>query len=197
MAKQLSIEMHEAKVKMFYHLHEKVPGSNDLGEATLAMMLKKYGSWNDAMLSLLGQPAQRHMWDDDEIILLIRSLYQKNKRFPTWQEIREIKPSLSETIRTRFGGLDEAMEKAIGASPRVATLFALRDLTIGDVPEASVHEIIDVLSKSGIDLSTVALGIALGRAKQKGYVKGRILGQIMLWQLTDAGKIFLKTFDAK
>jgi hypothetical protein len=190
-SKQLSIEAHEERIKAFHHAHGTVPGSNDLGAATLAMMLKKYGSWNNAMLGILGKPAERHKWNDDEIILLLKSLYLKNKKFPTWEEVRGIKKSLTETIRTRFGGLDEALEKSIGTSPRLESLKALRDLTRGVANCASTKEVWTVMQSRVIDVSVHTVGMALAREKQAGRVAGSVFGVTTLWKLTAAGRMFL------
>lgn len=194
MNRKHTIEEHEARLKAFYDTHGRVPASKELGPATQVAMLKKYGSWNGATLGILGRSAIRRKWSDDEILLFLRSLYVKNGRLPRFEEVKSIKTSVCQFIHLRFGGLDSALEKAIGTSARREVLLALDELTSGAHDYAFTKEIWDATNKKNISVTLTMVGTALARERKAGRVTGHQYGVSSVWSLTPTGRSFLKSF---
>lgn len=180
-----------AHIKSVFTQLGRVPKETEIDDSISNAVRRHYGSFQNAVKLATGLTAPRHYWNDDELLLLIKSLYLKENIFPSWERIRQVKPSLTETIRLRFGGLDDAIERAIGKSPRSVILEALIRLTPSGCPDASSDEIRSMILRTGVNVSNVAVGRELNILRVGGYVNATKSGTRSLWSATSKGRKFI------
>ena len=180
------------RIKAYFVKHGRVPKETEFRDGFSNSIRERFGSWEKAVRLATGQSTSRHFWTDDELLAILKNLYDRHGRYPRWEEIRSVKKSLSETIRMRFGGLDEALERAIGSSPRLEVLRALQVLTPPGCDRATSSEIRVQTGLAKLSITMVDIGHALNRLREKGLVTGGQMGQRAYWSMTAKGKDLLK-----
>lgn len=182
------------KIKAYFVKHGRVPKESEFRDGFSQFVRNSFGSWEKAVRLATGQSANMHYWTDEEILKLLESLNKKHGRYPRWEDIRAVKKSLNETIRARFGGLAEALEKAIGDSPRVQILYGLWHLTPPGCDKATTSEIRTMLMSRNIALSVAKVALELNRCRDQGLVTGGQMGKRAYWTLTMTGRKHIRRF---
>jgi DNA-binding transcriptional ArsR family regulator len=169
-----------------------------VSEAFIKRVRKHWSSWENGMTSVLGIQTDRHEWSDEEILQLLRDLRAKLDRFPRMTDLEDVKKVLRRHVAARFGGLNNALEKALGDSPRLQILTALDELTPPSCELASTREIGAflalgaVLAREEMELSLQEVGLHLTEMLRLGLVSCTRYSETAAWRLTAKGRTFLK-----
>lgn len=182
---QIARRLREAQDRL-----NRIPRATDFKSAMRMLMRNRFGSWGNGIKKLLDETPERHYWSDEELLSTLRELHARLGRFPEWNDVRAVKPSLTETIRTRFGGLNAALEKAIGTSPRVVLLAALRQLTPPGCDVATTQEIVAALNDKRMTAQRASMHLC--ELRRNGLVQQGRYNIATWWRLTPAGREFLR-----
>jgi len=130
----------------------------------------------------------------EEVLLTLKTYYQKKKQFPGTRDLMMIKPALIDRIYL-MGGLNVALEEAIGTSPRVEILRAIDELTPPGCDYASTYEIKDLLGKRGIVVTIQAVGKNLRDLKSVLMIDSVTAGEDPIWCIRPQGRCFMREFE--
>jgi DNA-binding transcriptional ArsR family regulator len=180
------------KIRDFFIKEGRVPKEREFRDGFSQIVRERFGSWGKAVRLATGQSAERHYWTDEELVAVLKNLHERTGKFPRWDELKSIKKSLPETIRTRFGGLDEALEHALGTSPRLEVLRALAVLTPPGCDRATSSEIRELIGEWKSSLTVLEIGHALNRLRERGFADGGQMGQRAYWSMNSRGRLLLK-----
>lgn len=168
----------------------KLPTSVGLGSILKGRHKKLFSSWDEAVRLAIGKSAAMRRWTDQEILSLLREFVSKHNRFPMSKDLDSLRKSLKSHIQSRFETSDDALELAVGNSPRREILKALYELS--NIPgQASSHEIKFFLDMQCINArgqyTVRQIGIRLDEYSRRGFVTKVSVGTVPLWKLTALG----------
>jgi hypothetical protein len=154
---------------------------------------KEFESWDKAVMAATGKPSNHHAWTGGELLETLRSLYARLGRYPTRKEIEGERRGLFTKICKEYLSLNEALECAIGKSPRLEVLRALSELTPPGCDKATTSDVRAQLEMKGVILSNqmVAQHLAESRIHRDLVTSGKC-DRTTWWKLTPKGKQWLQ-----
>jgi hypothetical protein len=164
------------------------------------LVWKRFGRWQNAIRRALNEQAERHYWTDEELLDVLRNLHKKLGRFPEWEDVRAVQPSLTETLRTHFGSFNAALERALGTSPQRILLQTIASLTPPPGPGqagcdvATTQEIVTALrNHAGIIMTPQRASVHLSSLHDAGIIERGKYSRTTWWRLTQRGRTLLKS----
>jgi len=179
----------------YLNKYGRVPKVKDARGGFARTVIKRFGSWNIYIRTALDKPANHHEWTREELITLLRDFWKKNNRFPIKDEIVEDGRDIYGIIVKYFGSVNSYFEEAIGTSPRVEILRALKQLTPPGCDAASPSEIIAQIRKI-IPMPQNLYAFNMRSLAEEGYAVGGKYDRTRWWKLTTKGLEFLKRYEA-
>lgn len=181
--------------KDFHAKHNRVPLSTELGTGVRKRVYEYWKSWGAFLMEAIGKDAVQHAWSDEELLKWLRDLYERQERFPTHTDIDNESSSVAKLLYIRFGDLHTAFERAIGTSPRIEILKALKRLTPPGCDTASTQEIHLELLVNQINTSKQVVANTLDYLKRSGAVIGGRYSQTAWWRLEGKGRQMLSSYE--
>lgn len=135
-------------------------------------------------------PGSRNVKGDAWALGHLQKYYTEHKTFPTIKDLRSIDGDLHNKVYY-IGGLNKALEFAIGTSPRLVVMDAIVALTSDGCSETSPGEILSELRSRGIEMKPIMLSTQLREMKWDRLVASYRIDRTQTWHLTPNGKNFL------
>jgi hypothetical protein len=137
----------------------------------------------------LGLPPLKVKRSDDELLEILRRKYAELGRLPFASDVE----SITTRLWKRYGGLNEALERAVGTSVRLEVLRALKVLTPPGCEVASSHEIsVYLKTQRGVQFDVHQVGSMLETQYRVGLVEKSAGDVRPTWRLTAKGHEFLR-----
>ncbi|MGD0591069.1 MAG: hypothetical protein ABSA44_09760 [Bacteroidota bacterium] len=180
---------------VFYKKNNKPPRIADFNPGFAVTAAKRFGSWNNYIDAALKMRANYHNWKPEELTFLVRTFWEKNHRFPVQNELTEDGRDIDKILIKHFGSINKYFESAIGTSPRVEILRAIKELTPPGCHVATPAEILAQIRKK-IPFPTNLCSFNMRTLSVDGYVMSGKYDRTRWHKLTPKGREFLKSFEA-
>lgn len=178
------------RIRSYAQETKKRPTSKNVGDTFGRVARERFGSWNKAVEMALGLPPLKVKRSDDDLLEILRGKYAALGRLPLAGDVE----SITTRLWKRFGGLNEALEQAVGTSVRLEVLRSLKALTPPGCDVASSHEISEYLkSKRSMRFDVHQVGSMLETQHRAGLVEKSAGDVRPTWRLTAKGQEFLRT----
>lgn len=184
-------------VRKFQKEHGRPPRVKDFGAHIGRVVYKRFGTWPAFLTKALGTPSPKwRRWSDEQIFEHLKKRRESLGHFPSTTEIEDESRALKKLILKRFGTLNEALEKALGSSPRIEVLRALEGLTSDSCDRATVTEIADSV-RIVIPISQQIVAHTLDRLKRAGMVESGRYNISSWWRLLPGGRELIRTAGSR
>jgi hypothetical protein len=177
--------------------HKRPPTIKDFGAGLSTTIRKRFKTWENYIQTALKLPANSHHWTREELLESARFFWLQSCRFPTGFDLASDRRDLTRTISKLFGSTNTFLEEAIGDSPRIQILEAIRALTPPGCEQATPLEIRSHLTKTmtkTMTLPTNLLSMNCRQLNDDGYITGGKFDRTNWWKLTPRGIEFLETY---
>jgi hypothetical protein len=187
----ITTEQYLQRIRDFHKKNNRVPHSEECGEYTNKVLVKRLGSWDAAVRAALGIRSGYAMLTRDDITAEISARYKELGRIPF---TKDFTTAFEKQAKKFFPNVLCACEAALKTSLRVEVLRALRQLTPPGCDYATTQEIAAHLTRCELTVNNYEAMSILDLCRRDALIAGTRGDRLMLWQLTTAGKKFLENF---
>lgn len=188
-------EYYAKRILAFYKKNNRVPKQEEIEKpgATRRALVKHFGSWDNAVQTAIGKRAVNQRWSDAELSEILAKEIQK--KIPNYVLPKDFPKKVNDICIARYGSVFGAIEKLLNDSYslRFVVLEIIDFLTPPGVGAPTTAEIMSVLgAEKKIILPIIQLIGILKRCVTDGLLQSGKYDRLVWWELTRAGKEFLK-----
>jgi hypothetical protein len=183
------------KARDFYRKNKRVPRQSDYPGGLLTTIKKRIGNWDTYINRAIGKHAAYRYWEESDLLIVAQEFWNQHNRFPGAEEDMVDGRSIRKVVLMYFASANDWLEKAIGTSPRITILTAIKELTPPGCEEATPAEILTQIRKT-MTFPTNLLSFNSRQLCEDGYIIGGKYDRTRWWRLTPVGRTFLNSFVA-